>query len=186
MLCSENSSCACISLMYKSSTSCCDIPALRDGPTRCDSGAFLRVYPVLFLHSLRQNNGKRYDKTKLYTLTRDFFRTFGIEVASRMKCSGRRLHTHRGSSIIIHKFHVILPLAERLNSPINNPSVYLRKQMVHMPRLEIWEWGLKIFCGMPTLTTHVDHLLFTYHKQTITEQQTLHTLSSTEKMAELV
>ena len=27
--------------------------------------------------------------------------------------------------------------------------------MVHMPSLEIWEWGLKIFCGMPTLTTHV-------------------------------
>ena len=48
--------------------------------------------------------------------------------------------------------------------------------MVHMPSLEIWEWGLKIFCGMPTLTTHVDHLLFTQHKQTNTEQQTLYTL----------
>ena len=33
--------------------------------------------------------------------------------------------------------------------------------MVHMPSLEIWEWGLKIFRGAPTLTTHVDHLLFT-------------------------
>ena len=65
MLYSENSS--CISLMYKSSTSCSDIPALRNGPTRCESGAFLRVYTVLFLHSLRQNNGKRYDKATLYT-----------------------------------------------------------------------------------------------------------------------
>ena len=54
--------------------------------------------------------------------------------------------------------------------------------MVHMPSLEIWEWGLKIFCGKPTLTTHVDHLLFTQHKQTNTEQQTLPTISSTEKM----
>ena len=44
--------------------------------------------------------------------------------------------------------------------------------MVHMPSLEIWEWGLKIFRGEPTLTTHVDHLLFT--QQTNTEQQTLH------------
>ena len=44
--------------------------------------------------------------------------------------------------------------------------------MVHMPSLEIWEWGLKIFRGAPTLTTHVDHLLFT--QQTNTEQQTLH------------
>ena len=25
--------------------------------------------------------------------------------------------------------------------------------MVHMPSLEIWEWGLKIFRGAPTLTT---------------------------------
>ena len=24
--------------------------------------------------------------------------------------------------------------------------------MVHMPSLEIWEWGLKIFAGAPTLT----------------------------------
>ena len=30
--------------------------------------------------------------------------------------------------------------------------------MVHMPNLEGWEWGLKIFDGAPTLTTHVDHL----------------------------
>ena len=58
--------------------------------------------------------------------------------------------------------------------------------MVHMPSLEIWEWGLKIFCSALTLTTHVDHLLFTQHKQTNTEQQTLSTLSSTEKMAELI
>ena len=27
-----------------------------------------------------------------------------------------------------------------------------------MPNLESWEWGLKIFYGAPTLTTHVDHL----------------------------
>ena len=26
-------------------------------------------------------------------------------------------------------------------------------QMICMPSLEIWEWGLKIFCGIPTLTT---------------------------------
>ena len=40
--------------------------------------------------------------------------------------------------------------------------------MVHMPSLEIWEWSLKIFCGMPTLTTHVDHLLYSHNtnKQT--------------------
>ena len=38
--------------------------------------------------------------------------------------------------------------------------------MVHMPSLEIWEWGLKIFRGAPTLTTHVDRLLFIQHKQT--------------------
>ena len=37
------------------------------------------------------------------------------------------------------------------------------KQMVHMPSLEIWEWSLKIFCGMPTLTTHVDHLLYSHN-----------------------
>ena len=99
MLYSENSS--CIFLMYKSSTNCSDI----DGPTRCESGAFLRVYPVLFLHSLRQNNGKRYDKATLYTsITRDFFRSFGFEVASRIKCSGRQLHTHGGSTKISH-FH---------------------------------------------------------------------------------
>ena len=36
--------------------------------------------------------------------------------------------------------------------------------MVHMPSLEIWEWGLKIFRGAPTLTTHVDHLLFIQHR----------------------
>ena len=103
MLYSENSS--CIFLMYKSSTSCSDIPALRDGPTRCDSGAFLRVDPVLFLHSLRQNNGQRYDKTTLYTsIPRDFFRSFGFEVASRIKCYGRLLHTYRGYAKINH-FH---------------------------------------------------------------------------------
>ena len=38
--------------------------------------------------------------------------------------------------------------------------------MVHMPSLEIWEWGLKIFRGAPTLTTHVDHLLFTQQTNT--------------------
>ena len=27
--------------------------------------------------------------------------------------------------------------------------------MVHMPNLESWEWGLKIFDGAPTLITHV-------------------------------
>ena len=27
--------------------------------------------------------------------------------------------------------------------------------MVHMPSLETWEWGLKIFCSALTLTTHV-------------------------------
>ena len=103
MLYSENT--LCISLIYTSSTSCSDIPALRDGPTRCDSGAFLRRYPVLFLHSLRQNNGKRYGKATLYTsITRDFSGSFGFEVASRIKCSGRRLHTHRGSTKISH-FH---------------------------------------------------------------------------------
>ena len=30
-----------------------------------------------------------------------------------------------------------------------------------MPSLENWEWGLKIFCGSPTLTTRVNHLLLT-------------------------
>ena len=40
--------------------------------------------------------------------------------------------------------------------------IYIGKQMVHMPSLEIWEWGLKIFCGIPTLTTHVDHLLYVH------------------------
>ena len=37
--------------------------------------------------------------------------------------------------------------------------------MVHMPSLEIWEWGLKIFGSALTLTTHVDHLLL-YHPTT--------------------
>ena len=37
--------------------------------------------------------------------------------------------------------------------------------MVHMPSLEIWEWGLKIFGSALTLTTHVDHLLL-YHTTT--------------------
>ena len=37
--------------------------------------------------------------------------------------------------------------------------------MIHMPSLEIWEWGFKIFDGPPTLTTHVNHLLLsTEHK----------------------
>ena len=35
--------------------------------------------------------------------------------------------------------------------------------MVHMPSLEIREWGLKIFASAPTLTTHVDHLLLYLH-----------------------
>ena len=35
--------------------------------------------------------------------------------------------------------------------------------MVHMPSLEIWEWGLKIFASAPTLITHVDHLLLYLH-----------------------
>ena len=39
--------------------------------------------------------------------------------------------------------------------------------MVHMPSLEIWEWGLKIFAGAPTLTTHVGHLLYTVSTQLI-------------------
>ena len=113
MLYSENTS--CIFLMYKSSTSCSDIPALRDGPTRCDSAAFLRVYPVLFLHSLRQNSGKRYDKATLYTsITRDFFRSFGFEVASRIKCSGRRFHTHLGSTKISN-FHEESDVIVQLN-----------------------------------------------------------------------
>ena len=30
--------------------------------------------------------------------------------------------------------------------------------MVHMPSLETWEFGLKIFDGASTLTTHMDHL----------------------------
>ena len=38
--------------------------------------------------------------------------------------------------------------------------------MVHMPSLEIWEWGLKTFRDVPTLTTHVDHLLFTQQTNT--------------------
>ena len=41
--------------------------------------------------------------------------------------------------------------------------------MIHMPSFEIWEWGLKIFCGALTLTTHVDHLLFTQCQQTYRE-----------------
>ena len=43
--------------------------------------------------------------------------------------------------------------------------------MVHMPSLEIWEWGLKIFDGAPTLTTHVDHLHTFYIRQTNTEHK---------------
>ena len=30
-----------------------------------------------------------------------------------------------------------------------------KRQIIHMPNLESWEWGLKIFDGAPT--THVDH-----------------------------
>ena len=40
-----------------------------------------------------------------------------------------------------------------------------------MPSLEIWEWGLKIFDGMPTLTTHADHLPPTTQTQTPNSQQ---------------
>ena len=40
--------------------------------------------------------------------------------------------------------------------------------MVHMPSLETWEWGLKIFDGAPTLTTHVDHLHVHIHMYTCT------------------
>ena len=47
--------------------------------------------------------------------------------------------------------------------------------MVHMPSLEIWEWDLKIFCGVPTLTTHVDQLLFT-NKQTQSSKPCAHSL----------
>ena len=38
--------------------------------------------------------------------------------------------------------------------------------MIHMPNLESWEWGLKIFDGAPTLTTHVDHPPVTQDTQT--------------------
>ena len=34
-----------------------------------------------------------------------------------------------------------------------------------MPKLESGEWGLKIFDGAPTLTTHVDHLPITQDTQ---------------------
>ena len=43
-------------------------------------------------------------------------------------------------------------------SPINAHT----EQMAHMPSLENWEWGLKIFDGAPTPTTHVDHPLHTH------------------------
>ena len=36
--------------------------------------------------------------------------------------------------------------------------------MVHMSSLETWEWGLKIFDGASTLTTHVDHLSSIHYK----------------------
>ena len=41
-----------------------------------------------------------------------------------------------------------------------------------MPNLESWEWGLKIFDGAPTLTTHVDHLqsIHKTHKQHARDQ----------------
>ena len=45
--------------------------------------------------------------------------------------------------------------------------------MVHMPSLENWEWGLKIFDGAPTLTTHVGHPLHT-HITNKHRKQTLH------------
>ena len=45
------------------------------------------------------------------------------------------------------------------------------KQMVHMFCLEIWEWGLKIFDGAPTLITHMDHLL--YNNLTVTQNTNL-------------
>ena len=51
------------------------------------------------------------------------------------------------------------------------------KQMVHMPSLENWEWGLKIFDGAPTLTTHMNHLLFTQYTHTHTHTQNLHVLT---------
>ena len=38
--------------------------------------------------------------------------------------------------------------------------------MIHMPNLESGEWGLKIFDGAPTLTTHVDHPPVTQDTQT--------------------
>ena len=38
--------------------------------------------------------------------------------------------------------------------------------MIHMPNLESWEWGLMIFDGAPTLTTHVDHPPVTQDTQT--------------------
>ena len=44
--------------------------------------------------------------------------------------------------------------------------------MVHMPSLEIWEWGLKIFGSALTLTTHVDHLLLYLHNQHAQTQST--------------
>ena len=47
--------------------------------------------------------------------------------------------------------------------------------MLHMPSLEIWEWGFKIFDGAPTLTTHVNHLLLSteHNKHSKHRAQTL-------------
>ena len=43
-------------------------------------------------------------------------------------------------------------------SPINAHT----QQMAHVPSLENWEWGLKIFDGAPTPNTHVGHPLHTH------------------------
>ena len=57
------------------------------------------------------------------SVTRDFFRPFSFEVASKIECSRRRLHTHHGSTKICHfrkendvivQINLILLLAERL------------------------------------------------------------------------
>ena len=48
--------------------------------------------------------------------------------------------------------------------------------MVHMSSLEILEWYVNIFCSAPTLTTHVDHLLFIQHKQTQSSKSYAHSL----------
>ena len=55
--------------------------------------------------------------------------------------------------------------------------------MFHMPNLEIWEWGLKIFCGAPTLTT-MWTICYSHNTNKHRAANLTHTLFNGEKMAE--